>query len=130
LLAQQGKAGERRFSSDKLKQLYNRSDLTLSRLEKRALVTSGEKGYTLFSTVFGDWIVAELTDVMADTQSYEEWLAANQSAVQRLSRSARDEVREILPQIKAGYRQFIVDWLSNPQTLISAATLLRGALGG
>ena len=130
LLAQQGKVERRRFSLGRLKQLYNRSDLTLSRLEKRALVTSGEKGYTLFSTVFGAWIVAELTDVMADTQSYEEWLAANQSAVQRLSRSTRNEVREILPQIKAGYRQFIVDWLSNPQTLISAATLLRGALGG
>jgi len=130
LLAQQGKAEERRFSLGRLKQLYNRSDLTLSRLEKRALVTVGEEGYTLFSTVFGDWIVAELTDVMADAQSYEEWLEANQSAVLRLSRSARDEVREILPQIKAGYRQFIVDWLSNPQTLISAATLLRGALGG
>jgi len=130
LLAQQGKAGERRFPPGRLKQLYNRSDLTLSRLEKRALVTSGEKGYTLFSTVFGDWIVAELTDVMADAQSYEEWLEANQSAVQRLSRSARDEVREILPQIKTGYRQFVVDWLSNPQTLISAATLLRSVLGG
>jgi len=130
LLAQQGKAGERRFSLGRLKQLYNRSDLILSRLEKRALVTVGEGGYTLFSTVFGDWIVAELTDVIADTQSYEEWLAANQSAVQRLSRSARDEVREILPQIKDKYRQFIVDWLSNPQTLISAATLLRSALSG
>ncbi len=130
LLAQQGKAGERRFSPGRLKQLYHRSDLTLSRLEKRALVTVGEEGCTLFSSVFGDWITAELTDVMADAQSYEEWLEANQSAVQRLSRSARDEVREILPQIKAGYRQCIVDWLSNPQTLISAATLLRSALGG
>ncbi|MEE9616513.1 MAG: AAA-like domain-containing protein [Anaerolineae bacterium] len=130
LLARQGKAGERRFSLSRLEQLYHRSDLTLSRLEKRALVTVGEQGYTLFSSVFGDWIIAELTDVMADAQSYEEWLEANQSAVQRLSRSARDEVREILPQIKTGYRQFVVDWLSNPQTLISAATLLRGALGG
>jgi hypothetical protein len=130
LLARQGKAGERRFSLSRLEQLYHRSDLTLSRLEKRALVTVGEQGYTLFSSVFGDWIIAELTDVMADAQSYEEWLEANQSAVQRLSRSARGEVREILPQIKTGYRQFVVDWLSNPQTLISAATLLRGALGG
>jgi hypothetical protein len=49
--------------------------------------------------------------------------------VQRLSRSARDQAREILPRIKAGYREFVVEWLSNPQTLISAATLLRGLIG-
>jgi hypothetical protein len=125
LLAQQGKAGKRRFSLGKLKELYHRSDLTLSRLEKRALLAAGEEGYTLFSSVFGDWIVAELTDVMADAQSYEEWLAANQSALQRFSRSTREEIGEILPQIKAGYRQFVVDWLSDPQTLVSAAALLR-----
>jgi hypothetical protein len=125
LLAQQGKAGKRRFSLGKLKELYHRSDLTLSRLEKRALLATGEEGYTLFSSVFGDWIVAELTDVMADAQSYEEWLAANQSALQRFSRSTREEIGEILPQIKSGYRQFVVDWLSDPQTLVSAAALLR-----
>ena len=125
LLAKQGKAGKRRFSLGKLKELYHRSDLTLSRLEKRALIAAGEGGYTLFSSVFGDWIVAELTDVMADAQSYEEWLAANQSALQRFSRSTREEIGEILPQIKAGYRQFVVDWLSDPQTLVSAAALLR-----
>ena len=129
LLARQGEAGERRFSMGRLKQFYDRSDLTLAHLEKRALVTTGEERYTLFSSVFGDWIIAELTDVMADVQSYDEWLDANQGTVQRLSRSARDQAREILPQVKAGYRQFIVDWLSNPQTLISAAALLRGVLG-
>jgi AAA+ ATPase superfamily predicted ATPase len=130
LLARQGKAGKQRFSLGRLEQLYHRSDLTLSRLRKRALVTVGEQGYTLFSSVFGSWIVAELTDVMADAQSYEEWLGANQSVLQRFSRSTRDELREILPQIKTGYRQLIVEWLSNPQTWIDAATLLRGAFGG
>jgi hypothetical protein len=129
LLAKQGKAGKRRFSLGKLKELYHRSELTLSRLEKRALIAAGEEGYTLFSSVFGDWIIAELTDVMADAQSYEEWLEANQGALQRFSRSAREEIGEILPQIKAGYRQFVVDWLSDPQTLVSAATLLRGVFG-
>ena len=129
LLAREGKAGERRFSLGRLRQLYDRSDLTLSRLEKRSLVTSDEEGYTLFSSVFGEWIVAELTDVMADTQSYEEWLEANEGSLRRLSRSARDEVRDILPQVKAGYRQFVVDWLSDPQTLVGAATLLRSVLG-
>ncbi len=129
LLAKQGKAGKRRFSLGKLKELYHRSELTLSRLEKRALIAACEEGYTLFSSVFGDWIVAELTDVMADAQSYEEWLEANQGALQRFSRSAREEIGEILPQIKAGYRQFVVDWLSDPQTLVSAATLLRGVFG-
>jgi AAA+ ATPase superfamily predicted ATPase len=129
LLAKQGKAGKRRFSLGRLKELYNRSELTLTRLEKRALIAAGEEGYTLFSSVFGDWIVAELTDVMADEQSYEEWLEDNQSALRRFSRSARDEIGEILPQIKAGYRQFIVDWLSDPQTLVSAATLLRSVFG-
>lgn len=129
LLAKQGKAGKRRFSLGKLKEFYQRSDLTLTRLEKRALIAAGEEGYTLFSNVFGDWIIAELTDVMADAQSYEEWLEANQSALQRFSRSTRDEIGEILPQIKAGYRQFIVDWLSDPQTLVGAAALLRSVFG-
>ena len=129
LLARQGKAGERRFSLGRLKQLYDRSDLTLSHLEKRALVKAEEEEYTLFSSMFGDWIIAELTDVMADAQSYDEWLESNQGAVQRLSRSAREQARDILPQVKASYRQFIVDWLSNPQTLISATQLLRSALG-
>jgi len=130
LLAQQGQAGKNRFSLGKLEQLYHRSDLTLSRLRKRALVTTGEQEYTLFSSVFGDWITAELTDVMADAQSYQEWLTANQSAMQRFSRSAHDELGEILPQVKTKYRQFIVDWLSNPQTWVSAATLLQSAFGG
>jgi len=129
LLARRGKTEERRFSLSKLEQLYQRSAPILSRLEKRALVVD-EQGYTLFSRVFGNWIVAELTDVMADTQSYEEWLEANQSALQRFSRSTRDELGEILPQIKRGYRQFIIDWLSNPQTLIHAATLLRSVFVG
>jgi hypothetical protein len=129
LLSKQGKAGKKRFSLGKLKDLYQRSELTLSLLEKRALIAAGEKGYTLFSSVFGDWIIAELTDVMDDTQTYEEWLDDNRSMVQKASRSARDEIGEILPQIKAGYRQFIVEWLSDPQTLVSAATLLRSAFG-
>lgn len=129
LLARQGQAGQQRFSLGKLERLYHRSAPTLSRLAKRALVATRDGGYTLFSTAFGDYVIREVTDVMAETRSYEEWLLDNQSVVHRLPRTAREEVGRILPQIKDAYRGFVLDWLSDPQTLVGAANLLRGVFG-
>jgi hypothetical protein len=37
-------------------------------------------------------------------------------------------VKEILPKIRANYRQLIITWASDPQTLAAMAGLLKTAL--
>jgi hypothetical protein len=129
LLARHGKAGESSFSLDQLKKLYTRSDQTLGRLEKRALLREVNGGYAIFNTVFGDWIIGEISNTMLDQRDYREWLNSNRSVMDRLSGKARSEIDEILPKISAGYRELIIGWVSDPRNLLTVANLLKGALG-
>ena len=85
LLARQGKTTQRSFSVDRLRSLYNRSEQTLTGLEKRGLLKLVQEQYALFCLPFGDWIVQEITNTMNDQQPYEDWLKSNQGAMERLS---------------------------------------------
>jgi hypothetical protein len=129
LLKQQRKVDGRTFSVGKLQELYARSEQTLRHLEKRGLVKSEADTYTLFNSLFGEWIYNEITDTMRDQQSYEDWLASNKSVMERLSDKGKNELGEILPKISANYREIIVNWVSDPKNLFFVAGLLKATLG-
>ena len=103
-------------------------DQTLSRLEKRGLISERSDGYKLFNAAFGDWITEEITNVAGDTQPYDEWMRANRAVFDKLSNSAKSEIGQILPRISSRYRSLIVGWVGDPKNMLTAATLLRGAV--
>jgi hypothetical protein len=47
----------------------------------------------------------------------------------RLSKGATGELGVILPRIRSNYRELIIGWASNPQSLMAVATFFKGALG-
>jgi hypothetical protein len=128
LLDRRGHAGEQRVEVSDLHEYYVRSDQTLSRLEKRGLISEQPEGYRLFSAAFSDWITEEITDVAHDTQTYDEWLRFNHPTVDKLSTAAKHEMGQILPRISSKYRDLIVGWVGDPKNLLTAAALLRGVL--
>jgi hypothetical protein len=128
LLDRQGHAEQHTFSLERLQDLYTRSDQTLDRLEKRGLLVERDTGYVLFSPIFSDWILAEITDTMSDSISYQDWLKSNQGVMERLGREARHQFGDILPRVAANYRDLVVDWASDPRNWVSVATLLKGVL--
>jgi AAA+ ATPase superfamily predicted ATPase len=128
LLDRKGKANGRSFSMGQLQEYYARSDQTLSHLEKRSLITVQAEGYGLFSSLWGDWIMSEITNIASDSQSYDEWLKSNQNTLEKLSSKAKGEISEILPKISSKYRDLIVSWASDPKNWVAVVTLLKGVL--
>jgi hypothetical protein len=129
LLERKGRTPGHDFSTSELQDLYTRSDQVLNRLERRGLVASVAESFRLFSPSFGEWIVLEITDTLEDKQEYVEWLTGHTGTIDRLSDGARSQVGHILPRIGSKYRDLIVDWISEPSTVMAAAGLLRNVLG-
>lgn len=129
LLERQRKIENRTFSLRQLQDLYARSDQTLTRLEKRSLLTSKADRYCLFNASFGEWICAEITDTMHDQQSYEEWLRSNSGTLEHLSVTLKKDVGDILPMIGSKYREMFIAWASDPRNLLAVAGLFKAALG-
>jgi len=129
LLERQVRVPGHEFRRSELRDIYTRSDQLLSRLERRGLVASTDDEYRLFSSSFGEWIVHEITDTLDDQQEYIEWLTSHKGTIERLSDGAKSQVGEILPRIGGRYRDLIVEWISDPSTVMAAARLLRTALG-
>ena len=129
LLEKREKIRKRAFRVDTLKELYSRSELTLAELEKRGLLLQRNDTFTLFSSVFGKWIIGELTDRMREEVSYEDWVASHERVFTRLSERVQKEVGDILPEIGAKYRELVINWLADPRTWVGALGLLRGVLG-
>jgi len=128
LLERQGQTADRRFGVDELTKLYTRSEVTLIGLEKRGLLLSQDDQYRLFSSVFGRWIIREMTDTAGDEQTFEEWLASSKPALDRFSSRARSEVTEVLSKIGSKYRDLVINWLADPRNIVAAIGLLRTAL--
>jgi hypothetical protein len=128
LLERRGHGSGQRFDLADLHEYYARSDQTMSRLEKRGLIVEHEDGFKLFNAAFGDWITEEITDVAHDPRGYDDWLHANRPTFDKLSNTARHEIGQILPKISDKYRDLIVNWVSDPKNLLTAAALLRGVL--
>ena len=129
LLEDLEKVGRRGFSLKQLQDFYTRSPQTMAHLEKRSLLVSQANAYSLFNSLFGQWIRSEITDTRQEQENYQDWLKTNQSLMQHLSGRARRELGQILPKIGSKYRELIIAWFSDPKNLLKAAGLLQTALG-
>jgi hypothetical protein len=117
----------REFSLQDLQRLFARGEPTLRRLVKRGLLMSGSERYRLFSSVLGPWILSQITAELSEEQSYHEWLAKNQRTLEQITGRYSGRLKEILPKIRAGYRQLIISWASDPQTVTATLNLLNTA---
>ena len=119
------------FDEDRLMAYYSHADRMLKVLFRRGLVIKNDQRYALFSTVFGRWIRDELGARMRSHQTYEEWLRnpANQGRLAQIKAGFTQDVKEkLLPELKGAYWGLVVNWLTNPETLENAYTLLRSWL--
>ncbi|UCE07361.1 MAG: hypothetical protein JSW07_04840 [bacterium] len=67
--------GKQDISEKELKDLYPRYKNDLLTLNNRSMVLSDNGNYRLFSPVFAEWIVMELTDIsQKGEKSIEEWI--------------------------------------------------------
>jgi hypothetical protein len=127
LLEQTTRPG-REFSLTDLHGLFARSEPTVQRLEKRGLLMSDDGRYRLFSSMLGPWVVSQITAELSEEQSYHEWLEENRGSVERITGKQGGLLKEILPKIRTNYRQLIITWASDPQTLVAVASLLKTVL--
>ena len=118
----------REFSLRDLQGLFSRSEPTVERLEKRGLLMSRDGRYRLFSSMLGPWILHQIAAELGEQQSYHKWLAENRGSVQRITGKQGELLKEILPNISTSYRQLIITWASDPQTLAAMVGLLRNGL--
>jgi serine/threonine-protein kinase len=116
------------FSLSDLHGLFARSEPTVQRLEKRGLLMSDDGRYRLFSSMLAPWIVSQIAAELSEEQSYHEWLAENRGSVERITGKQGGLLKEILPKIGTNYRQLIMTWASDPQTLAAVAGLLKTVL--
>ena len=118
----------REFSLQDLQALFTRSEPTVRRLAKRGLLMSRDGSYRLFSSMLGPWVLSQITAELSEEQSYHEWLAENKGPVEQITGRQGGLLKEILPRIRGRYRQLIITWASDPQTLAATVSLLNNAL--
>ncbi len=125
-----GRAAEpmQEFSLQELRGVFARGEPTVRRLVKRGLLMSRDDRYRLFSSMLGPWILSQITVELSEEQSYHEWLEENQRQVERITGRHGGRLREILPKIRASYRQLIITWASDPQTVAATVSLLNTVL--
>jgi hypothetical protein len=125
-----GRTGEpkQEFSLQDLQGLFARGEPTVRRLVKRGLLTSRTDRYRLFSSMLGPWVLSQITAELSEEQSYHEWLAENQRPLERITGKQSGRLKEILPKVRASYRQLIISWASDPQTVAATLNLLNTAL--
>ena len=114
----------RDFSLKDLHGVFSRAEPSVKRLEKRGLLMSRDGRYRLFSSVLGSWVLAQFTAELSEEQSYYKWLAENGAYVERITGKQGDLLREILPKTGTRYRQLIITWASDPQSLAALSRLL------
>jgi hypothetical protein len=116
------------FSLDELQGVFSRGGPCVEHLAKRGLLMSLGARYRLFSSVFGPWVLAQISAEFGEEQSYQEWLTENSKAVDRLAGRQGGSLREILPKIGPRYRKLIITWASDPRTFATMAGLLKNVL--
>jgi transcriptional regulator with XRE-family HTH domain len=119
----------RDFSLKDLNGMFSRAEPSAERLEKRGLLMSRDGRYRLFSSVLGPWVLSQFTAEPSDEQDYHEWLAENDGPVERITGEQGGLLREILPMIGARYRQLVISWARDPQSLAALSSLLTNVLG-
>jgi hypothetical protein len=116
------------FSLGDLQRVFSRGEPWVERLARRGLLMSTGGRYRLFSSIFGPWILAQLTAELSEEQSYHEWLAQHQATVEQVTGKHGSPLREVLPKIGARYRELIITWASDPQSVAAMAGLLKSVL--
>jgi len=116
------------FTLRDLQRVFSRSEPCVGHLQKRGLLMRADARYRLFSSVLGPWILSQIAAELNEEQSYREWLAQNGGSVERVTGKQAGQLREILPRIGARYRQLILTWASDPQTVAAMASLLKTVL--
>jgi hypothetical protein len=116
------------FSLQALQGLFARGEPTVRRLVKRGLLMCSDDRYRLFSSMLGPWILSQITAELSEELSYHEWLTENQRPLERVTGKQSGRLKEILPKIRASYRQLIISWASDPQTVAATLNLLNTAL--
>lgn len=116
------------FSLADLQRIFSRGEPWMERLQKRGLLMNSSGRYRLFSSVAGPWILSQLAAELTEEQSYHEWLAQHQAAVDRVSGKHGGPLREVLPKIGTRYRDLILTWASDPQAVVAMAGLLKSIL--
>lgn len=119
---------DRGFALSDLHALFARAEPTVKRLEKRGLIMFGGGRYRLFSSTFSPWILEQITAEVSEQYSYHEWWKDNQGAVERTIGKRGEPLKDILPKIRTNYRELIITWASDPQTLGAVASLLNAVL--
>jgi AAA-like domain len=118
----------RGFSVPQLQGVFSRGEPWVEHLEKRGLLLARESRYRLFSSVFGPWILHQIVAELSEQKTYHEWLAQNRGSVEQIAGKQGGALREILPKIGTRYRQLIITWASDPQTVTAMAGLLNTVL--
>ena len=118
----------RGFSLGELQRVFSRGEPCVERLEKRGLLMPCDARYRLFSSVLGPWILNQIAAELSEERSYHEWLADNSRAMERITGKQGGLLREILPKIGTRYRQLIITWASDPQSVAAMADLLKTVL--
>jgi hypothetical protein len=116
------------FTPGDLQRVFSRGEPLVERLAKRGLLMSVGGRYRLFSSTAGPWILSQLTAELGEEQSYHEWLAQHQAAVDRVAGKHGGLLREVLPKIGARYRELIITWAGDPQSVAAMAGLLKNVL--
>jgi AAA-like domain len=116
------------FSLLDLQQVFSRSEQWAERLVKRGLLMSTDGRYRIFSSIVGPWILSQLTSELNEEPSYHEWLTKHQAAVDRVTGKHGGLLREMLPKIGARYRELIITWASDPQSVVAMLGLLKNVI--
>ncbi len=85
-----------------LKDVYKQADYILPDLIKRGLVLERENGISLFSALFADWMILEVSsgaEDEAEDDAVQEWIEAQKG----LDNSTREKVKTALPRFKKSY---------------------------
>jgi hypothetical protein len=116
------------FPLGDLQRVFARAQPWAERLARRGLLMSSGGRYRLFSSVAGPWILSQLAAELSEEQSYHDWLTHHQAAVDRVTGRHAGVLREVLPKIGTRYRDLIITWASDPQTVTAMAGLLKSVL--
>jgi AAA-like domain len=128
-LLEQKTRPDREFSLMDLHALFARSEPAVKRLEKRGLIMPDGGRYRLFSSVLSPWILSQITVELGEQQTFAAWWKDNHGAVELITGKQGEQLKRILPKIHINYRQLIMTWASDPQTIGAVATLLNTVLG-
>ena len=117
------------FTMGGLRHVYSRAEPSVAALERRGLVMRADDAYRLFSSALGPWIVGQIAAELDDPRSFQEWLAQDGAARSQVRGRRNKQLREVLPKVGPRYRQLILAWASDPQSVVAMAGLLKSVLG-